>query len=130
MVDSGAAVAPCPSRHALEIPMSNHSRRAVLRTASAAQIQRAGQETIEYQNGDGGSVNINFKVADVITPLVTVVELQRLGITVVMGLHRSSVTRCQVTKSPGRNPNFGALKRCLLDDSDKVGKRHEDCRSC
>ena len=69
MVDSGAAVSACPSRHAPEIPMSNHSRRAVLGTAPGAQIQRAGQKTIEYENGDGGSVNINFKVADVITPV-------------------------------------------------------------
>ena len=87
MVDSGAAGSACPSRHAPEIPMSNHSRRAVLRTASGAQIQRAGQKTIEHENGDGGSANINFKVADEITPLVAVGELQRRGITVVMGPH-------------------------------------------
>ena len=106
MADSGAAVSACPSRHAPEIPMSNHSRRSVLGTAPGAQIQRAGQKTIEYENGDGGSVNINFKVADVITPLVAVGELQRCGITVVMGPHRSFVTRSQVTRPPGRNPNF------------------------
>ena len=51
-------------------------------------------------------MNINFKVADVITLLVAVGELQRRGITVVMGPHRSFVTRSQVTKSLGRNPNF------------------------
>ena len=51
-------------------------------------------------------MNINFKVADVITPLVAVGELQRRGITVVMGPHRIFVTRSQVTKSLGRNPNF------------------------
>ena len=105
MVDSGAAVSACPSRHAPEIPMSNHSRRSVLGSARA-QIQRAGQKTTEYENGDGGSVNINFKVADVITPLVAVGELQRRGITVVIGPHQSFVTRSQVTRSPGRNPNF------------------------
>ena len=32
MVDRGAAVSVCPLEHAPEVPMSNHSRRATLRT--------------------------------------------------------------------------------------------------
>ena len=130
MVDSGAAFSACPSRHAPEIPMSNHSRRAVLGTAPGAQIQRAGQKTIEHENGDGGSVNINFKVADVITPLVAVGELQRRGITVVMGPHRSFGTRSPVTRSPGRNQNFEHCNGAHWMSLTRWGKRHEDCRSC
>ena len=34
LVDSGAAVSVCPFGYTPEIPMSNHSRRATLRTAS------------------------------------------------------------------------------------------------
>ena len=130
MVDSGAAVSPCPSRHAPEISMSNHSRRAVLRTASASQVQRSGQKTIEYENGDGCSVDINFKVADVITSLVAVVVLQRRGMTVVMGPHRSFVTRSQVTKLPGRKPNLKHCNGAYRMSLTMWEKRHEDGRAC
>ena len=103
MVDSGAAVSVCPFGHAPEIPMINQSRRATLRTASGAQIERAGQKTVEYDKGDGGTVNINFEVADVTRSLVAVGELQRRGMTVVMGSQGSFVTRSRVRKPPGSN---------------------------
>ena len=103
MVDSGAAVSACPHGCAPEIPMSNHSRRATLRTASGAQMEHAGQKTVEYENGDGGSANVNFVVADVTRPLVAIGELQKRGITVVIGPHGSFVTRGQVTKAPDNN---------------------------
>ena len=101
MVDSGAAVSVCPLGYAPEIPMTNHSRRATLRTATGAQIEHAGQKTVEYENSDGGSVNVSFEVADVTRPLVAVGELQKRGMTVVMGPHGSFVTRGQVAKPPG-----------------------------
>ena len=69
----------CPVGYALEIPMSNHSRRATLRTASGAQMEHAGQKMAEFEHGDGGSVNMNFEVADMTRPLVAVGELQRRG---------------------------------------------------
>ena len=103
MVDSGAAVSVCPLGYAPEIPMTNHSRRATLRTATGAQIEHAGQKTVEYENSDGGSVNVSFEVADVTRPLVAVGELQKRGMTVVMGPHGSFVTRGHVTKPPGSN---------------------------
>ena len=103
MVDSGAAVSVCPFGCALEIPMSDHSRRATLRTASGAQIEHAGQKMVEFEHDDGGSVNINFEVADVTRPLVAVGQLQRRGMTVVMGPHGSFVTRGQVMQPPGSN---------------------------
>ena len=52
--------------------MSNHSRRATLRTASGAQIEHADQKMVEYDNGDGGLANVNFEVAYVTRPLVAV----------------------------------------------------------
>ena len=130
MVDSGAAVSVCPLGYAPEIPMTNHSRRATLRTATGAQIEHAGQKTVEYENSDGGWVNVSFKVADVTRPLVAVGELQKRGMTVVMGPHGSFVTRGHVTKPPGSNLDFGALERCLLVVSDERGKRHEYCGPC
>ena len=60
MVESGAAVSVCPLGYVLEIPMSNHSRRATLRNASGAQMEHAGQKTVECENGDCGSMNDNF----------------------------------------------------------------------
>ena len=83
MVDSGAAVSVCLLGYAPEIPMTNHSRRATLRTATGTQIEHAGQKTVEYENSDGGSVNVSFEVAP--RPLVAVGELQKRGMTVVMG---------------------------------------------
>ena len=105
MVDSGAAVSVCPLGYAPEIPMTNHSRRATLRT-------------VEYENSDGGSVNVGFEVADVTRPLVAVGELQKRGMTVVMGPHASFVTRGHVTKPPGSKSGFlerskGAYWLCL-----------------
>ena len=125
MVDSGAAVSVCPLGYAPEVPMSNHSRRATLRTASGARIEHAGQKMVEYENGDGGLVNVNFEVADVTRPLVAVGELQKRGMTVVMGPHGSFVTRGQVMKPLGSN-----LDLEHLDASDKRGERHEYCGSC
>ena len=74
MVDSGAAVSVCPLGCAPEVPMFNH---------------HAGQKEVEYENGDGGLVNVNLKVADVTRPLVAVSESQERGMTVVMGPHGS-----------------------------------------
>ena len=68
MVDSGAAVSLCSLGYALEVPMFNHPRRATLRTAFGA--QHARQKMVEYESGDGGSVNGNIEVADVTRPLV------------------------------------------------------------
>ena len=72
MVDSGAPVSVCPLGYAPENPMTNHSRRATLRTATGAQIEHAGQKTVKYENSDGGSVNVSFEVADVSRSLVAV----------------------------------------------------------
>ena len=83
MVDSGVAVSVCPLGHAPEVSMSNHSRRATLRTASGAQMEHAGRKMVEYENGDGGLVNVNCEVADMTRPLVAVGELQKRGVTVV-----------------------------------------------
>ena len=109
MVDIGAVVSVCPLGYAPEIPMTNHSRRATLRTAT-------GQKTVEYENSDGGSVNVSFEVADVTRPLVAVGELQKRGMTVVMGPHGSFV-RGHVTKPPGSNLDLehsnGAYWLCL-----------------
>ena len=60
MVDGGAAVAVCPLGKALEVSMSDHSRRATLRTASGAEMEHAGQKMVEHRNGDGGLVNVIF----------------------------------------------------------------------
>ena len=79
----------------------------MLRTASGAQIEHAPQKMVEYENSDGGSVNVcdssssgvkkkvnvSFEVADVTRPLVAVGELQKRGMSVVMGPHGSFVTR-------------------------------------
>ena len=117
MVDSGAAVSVCSLGYAPEVPMSNHSRRATLRTASGAQIEDAGQKMVEYENGDGGLVNVNFEVADETTPLVAVGELQKRGMSVVMGPHGSIATRGQVMEPPGSNLDLehsnGAHLMCL-----------------
>ena len=118
MVDSGAAVSICPLGYAPEIPMTNHSRRATLRTVTGARIEHAGQKTVEYENSDGGSVNVSFEVADVTRPLVAVGELQKRGMTVVMGPHGSFVTRGHVTNQPGSNLDL-ELERCLLAVSDE-----------
>ena len=45
MVDTGAAVSVCPFGYAPEIPMSNHSRRATLRTASGAQSMQGRRQS-------------------------------------------------------------------------------------
>ena len=58
---------------------------------------------VEYENGDGGSVNVNFEDANVTRPLVAVGELQKRGMTVVMGPHGSFGTRGQVMKPLGSN---------------------------
>ena len=61
------------------------------------------EEMVEYENGDGGLVNVNFEVADVTKSLVAVGEFQQRGMTVVMGPHGSFVTRGQVMKPFGSN---------------------------
>ena len=101
-VGSGAAVSVCPFRCAAEIPMPNHSRRAMLRTASGAQIQRADQKTTWCENGGDTLVSINFKASDATILLVAVGELEKRGMTVVMG-PLGLETRSQATKLAGRN---------------------------
>ena len=52
MVDSGAAASVCPLGYALEVLMSNHSRRGTLRTACGAQMEHAGQKMVGYCGRD------------------------------------------------------------------------------
>ena len=77
--------------------MTNHSRRATLRTAAGAQIEHVGLKIVEYENNDGVSVNVSFEVADVTRPLVAVGESQKRGMTVVKGPHGNFVTRGHAT---------------------------------
>ena len=102
MVDSGAAVSVYPLGYALEsrCPTTRGVRRCAPRPVLR---EHAGQKMVEYENGDGGSVNVNFKVADVTRPLEAVGELQKRGMTVVMGPHGSFVTGGEVMKPPGSN---------------------------
>ena len=74
----------------------------MLRTASGAQIQRADQKTIRYENGDDTLVSIKFKAVDAIIPPDAVGELEERGITVAMGPHGFE-TGNQTTKLAGRN---------------------------
>ena len=129
MVDSGAAVSVCPLGYAPEIPMTNHSRRATLRTATGAQIEHAGQKTVEYENSEGGS------------------ECQFRGRgrdKAVGGGWRVTEARNDCGDGPTwklrdsrprnetawQQSGFGALERCLLVVSDERGKRHEYCGPC
>ena len=73
-----------------------------MRTASGAQIQRADQKTIRYENGDDTLVSIKFKTADAIIPSDAVGELEEPGMTVAMGPHGFE-TGNQTTKLAGRN---------------------------
>ena len=129
-VDSGAAVSVCPFGNAPEIPMSDHSRRATLRTASGAQIEHAGQKMVEFEHGDGGSVNNNFEVADVTRPLVAVGALQRRGTTVVMDGATWKLRDSRSGNETRQQSGLGAFKQCVLDASDERGKRHKDYSSC
>ena len=74
-------------------------------------------------------MNINLKTAYATKPSVAVGEPKRRGMTVVMGTHGFE-TRSQVTKPPGRKLNLKHSHGSLVDESDKVGRRREDCRSC
>ena len=83
--------------------MSNHSRHATLRTACGALMEHAGQKMVEYENGNGESVTVKFEDADVTRPMMAVGELQKRGVTVVMGPHGSFATRGRVMKRLGSN---------------------------
>ena len=128
-VDSGAAVSVCPLGYAPEIPMTTHSRHATLRTATGAQIGHAGQKTVEYENSDGGLVNVSFEVADVTRPLVAVGELQKRGMTGDGPTWKFRDSRPR-NETAWQQSGFGALEWCLLDVSDERGKRHEYCGPC
>ena len=90
-----------PAGYVPEIPIANSSQNATVRTASGDQLEYAGQRTTEYKHGDGGSVNVNFEVADVTTPLVAFGELQRRGMMVLSLLKGSFVTRCHLARPAG-----------------------------
>ena len=96
MVDSGAAVSVCPLQYAPEIPIAHSARNAKLRTASGAQIEHAGQKMIEYAHGKGGSVNVNFVVADVTSRRAAKTRDDSGD-----GPHGSFVTRGRVAKPTG-----------------------------
>ena len=118
-MDSGTVASVCSYRCAIEIPMPHYARRALLRTACGAQIQRADQKTIRNEDGDDTLVSVKFKAADVIIPSDAVGELEERGMTVPMAPHGFE-TGNQTTKLAGRNFEFGAPERCLLDESDEM----------
>ena len=101
-MDSGTVASVCSSRCATEIPMPNHARRGMLQTASGAQIQRADQKTIRYDNGDDTLVSIKFKAAVAIIPSDAFGELEERGMTVAMDPHDFE-TGNQTTKLAGKN---------------------------
>ena len=103
-----------------------HSRCEVTKNAYGTRTQRAGDESIEYRNGDGGLVNDNFKVADAITTLVRVGELQRHGMTV-----GESTLKRKDSKSGNEAVRHDLEPKALnwywLDEFEKVGGRLEGC---
>ena len=134
----GAAAAPSvtPSRvsmielgYAFEVLMSNHSRRATLRTASGAQIEHAAQKTFEYKKGDGGPANVNFEVVGVTRPLVAVGELQKRRMNGDGPTWKLRDSRPNVEAAP-QQYGFGAFQWRLNDASDMWKERHEYCGSC
>ena len=76
---------------------------------------------IEYVHGEGGSVNVNFVVADVDQSA----SCKDAGWTVVDGPHGSFVTRGRVAKPTGGSLELGAFERRQLDATDKRRTRHE-----
>ena len=130
MVDSGAAVSVRPFGYAPATPMSDHSRRATLRTASGAQIEHASQKMVEYESGDNGLVNVNIEVADVTRLWVAVGELQKRGMTVVMGPHGSFVTRGQVMKPPSSNLDLQLSNGAFRMRLTRCEKRRKHRGSC
>ena len=103
----------------------------LLRTASVTQTEHAGQKMVEHENGDGGLVNVNFEVPDVTRSLVAVGELQKRGMTVVMGPSTWKLRDSGSSDEPAwQQSGHGAFQWRLLDASDKRGERHEYGGSC
>ena len=91
----------------------------MLRIASGTRTQRADDEAVEYGNGHDGLVNSNFKAVDAMISLVRV------------GDEESTWKRCDSDNGAARQePEPAALDWHLLDESEKVGERHEGCCSC
>ena len=107
--------------------MSNHSRCATLRTASRAQLEHGGQKTVEYENGDGGSMNVIFEVADVTRPLVAVGQLQKRGMTVVANEHGRTIARVAGAESAHTHNAQcrGRIEGILLQQSRMKPKEEE-----
>ena len=103
-----------------------HSRCEVPQTASGTRTQRAGDESIEYRNGDGGLVNDNFKVADAMTTLVRVGELQRHGMTVGESTRKRKDSKSG-NEAVRQDLEPKALNWYWLDEFEKVGGRLEGC---
>ena len=129
MVDSGAAVSVCPLGYAPEIPVASQQPKKCDENRVWS-TDRARQKMVEFEDADGGLVKVNFEVADVMRPLVAVGELQKRGMTVVLGPPRKLRDSRPRDKTTRRQPGIGALKRCLLDASVERRKWHEYSGSC
>ena len=85
---------------------------------------------VEYENGDNGLVNVNIEVADVTRLWVAVGELQKRGMTVVMGPHGSFVTRGQVMKPPSSNLDLQLSNGAFRMRLTRCEKRRKHRGSC
>ena len=93
MVDSGAAVNACPPTHAPTSKTTTSRRDIELQNASGGEVQHHGSETVSYNLEQGQSALVEYEVADVHAPLLSVSRMVDTGATVVFSpsgsyLHR------------------------------------------
>ena len=98
MVDSGAAVNACPLAHAPTVDTTRSRRDVELQNASGDEVRHHGSKTVSYSLAEGQSALVEYEVADVHAPLLSVSRMVDMGATVVFSPCGAHIQR------PGKAP--------------------------
>ena len=79
LFDSGAAVHACPLDYATEYPLGTNGSLPLLRTVTGETITVHGTRTVHYQLDAHSTITIQYVVADVSMPALSVSRLLKLG---------------------------------------------------
>ena len=88
MIDSGAARSVCPEAYAKHVPMDKITDGVSLVGANGSAIETFGRRRVGYRSTDGRGFSVDYTVAKVRRPVVSVSQAVDRGMSWVFSLRR------------------------------------------
>ena len=131
LVDSGAEIHVCPPSFGDGSPLAPASGNMVIRSAGGHQLEYFGQRRVHMETGNGEKVQVDFHVAAVKRPILSVGLLISKGFGVVFGTGGAYIEKAAGGRLPleARRGTFALPVRVVRPSKGQGAKRQEQQRA-